>query len=224
MQTPVEIARELEARDEALAAAIADVHAVEEEVERLRARAGEIEALRERLPAERRDLEQRIADAREELDHRRAEEREAQAELERAEEKGDRERLAEARRAVVRTKDAASSASKRVERLDSKAQALEREAEEAEREAPSLEQRAAQAAARLEKLPRLSAPTPPGTGLSAVTDWGARARAALFTARNSLESERESVVREANELGAAVLGEPLFSSRVAVVRRRLEQG
>ena len=222
MERPAEVARKLEARDEALAAAIADMHALEQEVELLRSRAAEIEALRERLPEERRDLEERTAAAREELARRREEERGAEAELQRAEEKSDRDRIAEARRAVVRTKDAASTATKRVARLEALADALERDAYEAERDAPKLEARGAEASARLTELSRVNAPAAPTRGVAAVVEWGARARAALFVARNSLESERAAVVREANELGAAVLGEPLFSSSVAGVRRRLE--
>jgi DNA repair exonuclease SbcCD ATPase subunit len=222
VETPVEVARELEARDEALAIAIADLLELEQEAERLRGRAGEIEALRERLPAERLPLAERVADARTELERRRAEARHAEEELERAEEKGNREEIAGARRAVVRTKDEASTAAKRVDRLTNTAEDLEREAEAAEREAPALEDDAAKTAARLASAERLSAPEPPAPGLPAVVEWGARAKAALFVARSGLERERESVVREANELGASVLGEPLIAASAAGVRRRLE--
>jgi hypothetical protein len=124
---------------------------------------------------------------------------------------------------VTRTKDAESTATKRLSRVEAQSEELEHEAERAEREAPALEKRAQQAAVRVTELPRLSAPTAPEAGLPSLIEWGARARAALFGARTSLESERESVVREANELGSAVLGEPLFSSSVAGVRRRLEE-
>ncbi len=223
METPVEVARELEARDEALAAAIADLLELEQESEQLRERAVEIEALRERLPAERLALQQRAAEAGAELERRQAEARHAEEELERAEEKGNREEIAAARRAVVRTKDEASTAAKRVGRLTNAAEDLEREAEAADGEAPALEEGAAKTAARLASVDRLSAPESPAPGLPAVVDWGARAKAALFVARSGLERERESVVREANELGASVLGEPLIAASVAGVRRRLEE-
>jgi len=223
VERPVDVVRELEARDEALAAAIADLLALEHETERLRVRATEIEALRERLPEERRALAQRLADGRDELDRRRADARRAQEELARAEEKGNRDQIAAARRALVWATDEASSAAKRVARIEQLRDDLEREATEAEQQAPTLEERAAQTAVELARVERLNATAVPGPGLAAVIDWAARERAPLLVARSSMERERESVVREANELGAAILGEPLIATSVASVRRRLEE-
>ncbi|MBA3788673.1 MAG: hypothetical protein H0X21_08270, partial [Actinobacteria bacterium] len=54
-------------------------------------------------------------------------------------------------------------------------------------------------------------------------EWVSRAHAAVFVARSGLETERERVVREANELAASVLGEPFSATSVDVVRKRLEQ-
>ena len=223
MEGALDVVRELERRDDALGIAIAELEVLEAETEELRARAAAVEELRARLPDERRTLDLRIGESREELERRRAEERDAQAELELAEEKGDRERLAEARRAVVRAQDAASSAAKRLERAERLFAELEDAAAAAERDAPTLEQRAAIDAGELEKVPRLAAPPRPEPGLAAVVDWAGRARAALFVTRNATEREREAIVREANELGAATLGEPLFASSVAQLRRRLEE-
>jgi hypothetical protein len=45
----------------------------------------------------------------------------------------------------------------------------------------------------------------------------------VLVARGGLETERERIVREANELASSVLGEPLYTASVAVVRRRLEE-
>jgi hypothetical protein len=46
--------------------------------------------------------------------------------------------------------------------------------------------------------------------------------AALFVVKGGLETERERVVREAGELGAAVLEEPPVGASVSLVRRRVE--
>jgi hypothetical protein len=62
----------------------------------------------------------------------------------------------------------------------------------------------------------------PGTTLAELEDWAGRARAALFVARGTLETERERIVAEANALGAAVTGEPAAGTSVALVRKRIE--
>jgi hypothetical protein len=49
------------------------------------------------------------------------------------------------------------------------------------------------------------------------------ARASLFVARGQVAAEREAVIRQANELGAVALGEPLTSASAAVVTRRVER-
>ena len=69
----------------------------------------------------------------------------------------------------------------------------------------------------------MALPEPPGPGIEGVLEWAARAHAAVFVARSGLETERERVVREANELAASVLGEPLYATSVALVRQRLEE-
>ena len=51
----------------------------------------------------------------------------------------------------------------------------------------------------------------------------ARATAEPDLVRSQLEGERDRLVREANELGGAVLGEQLAGSNIALVRRRLEE-
>jgi hypothetical protein len=55
-----------------------------------------------------------------------------------------------------------------------------------------------------------------------VAEWGTRARAALLVARSQLASERDAVVRQANELGASVLGEPLPALSAGEIARRVE--
>jgi hypothetical protein len=62
---------------------------------------------------------------------------------------------------------------------------------------------------------------PPAAGLGGVVAWAVAARAAVFVARSGGIREREAVVREANELAAAVLGEPVAGASVASVVARL---
>jgi hypothetical protein len=92
-------------------------------------------------------------------------------------------------------------------------------------EAPRLEERARELAARLGGLSRVSrqASAAPAPGLEGTIEWGARARAALFVVRSGLDTERERLVREANELAASALGEPAAATSVALVRERIEQ-
>jgi hypothetical protein len=60
------------------------------------------------------------------------------------------------------------------------------------------------------------------SGIEGLIAWAARAHGALFVARNNLETERERVVRQANELLASVTGEPAAAASVARARERLE--
>ena len=53
--------------------------------------------------------------------------------------------------------------------------------------------------------------------------WVDTAQAALLVAHSQAAAERDAVIRQANELGSAVLGEPLGSASVAVLTRRVEQ-
>jgi hypothetical protein len=61
----------------------------------------------------------------------------------------------------------------------------------------------------------------PAAGLRPVREWTREARAAIFVARGSLARERETIVRQANELGTAVLGEPVTALTVAAVTERV---
>jgi chromosome segregation ATPase len=218
------IARELDERDAALAASIAEVADLEREVEWLRERATEVHALLDRLPAEREAAAADVAAAREELGERSRALQDAEAALAAAEGGRDEEAVAAARRRLVRARDAVRSAERKLARVEEAAAELERAADAAGREAPELEARARELAARMRgtaRVARAGAEDPEPT-LPGVVDWAARARATVFVARGGLETERERGVREANELGASVLGEPLTATSVALVRRRLE--
>jgi hypothetical protein len=141
----------------------------------------------------------------------------AEAELERA--RGDAERLT-AERHVRQAQDRVREADRWSERAGGDRERLEQEAEARHREAGRLEARAHE----VSEEPRLAhAVAPPAGGLHGVLDWGARARGELLVAHAALATERDKVVREATELMAGVLGEPLISTPVAGVRARVER-
>lgn len=218
-------ARELEARDERLATAIAEVDELQRAAEAVRERARGVAAFLERLPREQAAAEQALAEAEAAARTREHDRGEAERELTRAEESGNDERLAAARRALVRARDAERSAGRKLARALEALDALARDADAARAEAPALEERAGALAGRLAALPRIShaATAAPGPGLGGTIDWAGRARAALFVVRGGLDVERDRVVREANELAASALGEPVAATSVALVRERIER-
>lgn len=218
----VAYARELEAEDAALAQAIAEVEALHAESRRLHERAAYAHGFRAGLASGRATAAAAIEQVRLELESRRAAVGEAEEELERAERSGKEEPLLAARRAVVRTRDAAATGERKLERVEEAAEALEREAAAIERDLPGLEEEGRGLAVRLSKVPRAVVGSP-AAGLAATIEWTARVEAALFVARSGLEGERERVVRQANELGASAFGEPLVATSVSLVRERLER-
>ena len=96
-------------------------------------------------------------------------------------------------------------------------------AEELRAAAVELASAAAAAARELGEAPRVRLTAEPGEEPADVLEWAARAHAAILVARSGLESERDRIFREANELGSSVLGEPLQSTNVTLVRRRVEE-
>jgi hypothetical protein len=116
-------------------------------------------------------------------------------------------------------------AMRRLESALEHAAELDAHADAAEQESASIAARAAEVAATLLARPRLSgeAVAVPGASPAGVAEWGTRARAALLVARSQLTSERDAVVRQANELGASVLGEELPALGIAAVAERVER-
>jgi chromosome segregation ATPase len=216
----VQFARELEERDERVAAALETLQQLQADVAELRAHADAVESFRAAYPGERSRLEQSAATAREELAAREAERAEAESELERARSEED---AAAARRALTRAADAESSARRKLERTDEERASLEREAVRVEEELPRLESRASELGRRLDGQPRVTRVETEPRGLTALIEWTTRARAALFVAVGALEAERERIVREANELGAAALGDGSAATSVRLVRERIER-
>ena len=217
--------RELEQADEAVAAVLTELDELYAACEAVRGRALELEAFFVRLPAEREAAARTREEARAALEQSRVAAERAQEELRAAEFAGDEERLAAARRFDVRARDAVHTAERLLREAEEQAARLEAQVEAARGEAAELERRAYELAGALDERPRLAveAGAPPGEGLTGLAEWGTRARAALLVARGQLASERDAVVRQANELGALVLGEPLTATSAAGVARRLER-
>ena len=105
------------------------------------------------------------------------------------------------------------------------AEDLENRVAEATIEGHELHAHARELAAELRGRPRIAddAGKEPRPGLDGVEAWSEIARASLFVARGQLSAEREAVIRQANELGALALGEPL-SAMGTVLSRAASSG
>jgi hypothetical protein len=217
--------QELVRADEACSATLAELDELVRETAWIGKQAAELAAFLDAAPSERARLDGEIGEAEREVHARSRALAQAEAELAEAEQRSDEERLAAARRFVVRARDALSIAEKRAAASRAASRELEQRLSEAQQEAPRLEERAASLALTLRGRPRLAgeATLPPEPGLIGVTEWASGARATLLVARNAVATERDLVIRQANELGAVVLGEPLVASSAALVARRLEQ-
>jgi hypothetical protein len=211
--------RELERRDEAIAASLETLGSLRGRTRTLGAEARRLAAVLDRFPHE-----QEAADR--SVDRAGADVERSRRELEAAEERlrGAR-RDREAREAAV---EAARLATERAEEELASARtrsAAVREAERsAEREAHAVVAAALALAREVAGAPRLGSRTPaaPEPELEGVSDWAARADGALLLARSGLDDERDAVVREANELAAAVLGEHLVPEGVRRIREQVE--
>lgn len=215
------ILRELERADEEIGVVLADLDRLAGQLDALRTRVADLQAFEERLPSNRERL---AAD----LERTQAEADSALEALGKAHEAVRTAKPATAREAElfeVRARDRVTSADRRCREAKASVAALEREAREAQYEAGELHAEAQAIAEELAESSRLArdAGREPGVGLDGVAAWSEVARAALFVARGQVTGEREAVIRQANELGAVALGEPLTSASVAVVTRRVEQ-
>jgi len=216
--------RELHERDEVLGRELARLAALEGEVQRIREQAAELSRLLERLPEERERLGRAVGEAQAELGRRAAEAGSAKELVERVAQTGDERSLREANRSLRRARDAMGIAQRSHAARQQALAELERRAREGEAEALSLGAAARDAAGRLEATARLSATgrAAPRDGLPGLANWASRARAGLFVVRAGLEREREPLLRQANELVSATIGEPLYAATVALALRRLE--
>jgi hypothetical protein len=217
--------RELEHADEAVAAVLTELDELYASGEAVRERALELESFFVRLPDERAATALAEKEARAGAEERRMAAARAAQELRAAEAAGDDERLAAARRFDVRARDAVGTAERLLREAEEHAARLEAQADAADEEAKELARRAGELAEALAERPRLAADAgaPPVESLPGIAEWGTQARAALLVSRGQLAAERDAVIRQANELGALVLGEPLTATSAAGVVRRVER-
>jgi hypothetical protein len=217
--------RELEQADEAVAAVLTELDELYASCEAVRERALELEAFFVRLPDERAASALAEKEARVAAEEQRAAAARAAQELRAAEAAGDDERLAAARRFDVRARDGMGMAERLRREAEEHAARLDAQADAADGEAKELARRAAELAGALAERPRLAAEAgaPPEESLPGIAEWGTRARAALLVSRGQLGAERDAVIRQANELGTLVIGEPLTATSAAGVVRRVER-
>jgi hypothetical protein len=140
--------------------------------------------------------------------------RDAEAALQRA--RKEDERLA-AERSLQGASDRALAAERWVAQVHEERARLEAEAEAQRAESMLLAARAAELAPLVRDVP------PPSGGIEGALAWASRARGELLLERSALATERDTLVREASELLASVLGEALTTTGVAGVRERLER-
>lgn len=224
-ERPAELIRELVRADEDYSALLDELDELAEVTAAIRCRAEELASFLESVPSERARLDGEVTEAERDVHAHARALAEAEAELAEAEGRGDEERLAAARRFAVRARDALSIAEKRAAASQAAARELERRLVEAEQEAPLVEDRAAALARALKGRPRLAreAARPPEPGLAGVSEWASGARATLLVARNAVATERDLVIRQANELGSMLLGESLTATSAAAVADLVEQ-
>jgi hypothetical protein len=200
-------------RDEALAASAAQLLELEAGVARIRARADAIDQFLVSRP----DEEARLAAAIEagvgSLERRREELTTAEGELAAAGTEDDRER---AEKAVARAVDHLALAESGLVRVRSEHEAFERDAAELPAELTALEGEARRIAAAAH-LPEL----PPSAEPRSLADWASRSHAELFVGLSQIDTQRDRISREANELATMLLGEATYGSTVAQALQRV---
>lgn len=220
MEPLLRIVDELERRDGDAAAALHGIEELQREVDGTRARGAAIADFLAGFPGAlaAREAEERAADesragAAEALS-------EAEAALAEAEQRGREDARLAAERTVQHARDAMRDAEHRVERAHAERERLVLEEQQQRAGADRLVLEVQPLAGTLAANPRL-ATEPPGPGLDGVLEWTSRARGDLLVAHAGLDTERDKVVREATELVASALGEPLPGKGVAGVREQL---
>jgi hypothetical protein len=190
----------------------------------VRGRAEALASVLDRAGPERERLAAALAEAEGLVREREQTLREAEVELGAARNGRDEGRLKAAERFTVRARDALTSAQRHAGLARQAVDEHKARVDAARRAVPEVETEAGKLAGLLRGLPRLApgAATPPQPGLGGVVEWARAARAALTVARSSVSSERDALIRQANELGSVLLGQPLAASSVDLVRRQVE--
>jgi len=213
---------ELERTDEEIGAALNDLDALAAELDSIRSGAAELQAFQRGLPSERERLSAELERARAEATAA----QDAMAEAEQAVRTAEPAGAQEAERFLVRARDRLAGAERRAAAAASKRGELENEVNEAAVKGLELQAHARKLAAELGGKSQVAddAGKEPSAGLDGLESWAEVARAALFVARGQLASQRDAVIRQANEIGAAALGEPLTAMGTGALARRVEQG
>jgi colicin import membrane protein len=198
--------RSLAARDAELAERGAEIARRDAEVVAIRGRAEELEAALAARPAEQRSREAEVDEARAELERRREELAHAERVLEEAQ--GEEEREHE-RHAVDRASDHIAVAQARLDRAEAALADLIRQTQDIPVELEQLEARAR----GLAEAPDLA---------GSLAEWASRTHAEAFVAAGQIDTERERIIREANELATMLLGEPAYGSTPAQALARVE--
>jgi chromosome segregation ATPase len=206
--------RELAARDAQLAAQAARVRELDVAVAEIRAAAEAADRFFAVYPAGQTSRSEAVLKAEAELARRLDELREAEARLEQAR---DDDARAHSQHAVDRAQDHIAVTEAGLARARDAHDELEREAAALPSRVPDLEARAAAIAAEVADVPA------PGEGLRALVDWASRAHAELFVAAGHLDTQRERMIREANELASMLTGEPTYGSTAAQALARAER-
>jgi chromosome segregation ATPase len=221
------LAADLDRRDGEIAATLDRVLGLDGRAEAIRARATRLHELLQAMPGERAALARSEAEARDARSQASAGVADAEHELARlaSARREDEDARAVAERRLDRARETDAESAARVERLTAEQATLAAAEAAARVEADALLAAAREVAAQIDEIPRVSdtGRGAPAADLRGLTDWASRVHTALFVVRAQLEGERDRVVREANELGGAVLGEQLGGANVALVRTRLEE-
>jgi len=212
VESLLSFAKELERRDADVAQALTSVELLQTEVEELRAHAAATAAFLDALPAA---LAERASDERDAIAARDQLAQTVHAAEQLVERAGKEDQRLEAERARQQARDDLHAAEFWVVQAREAHAELERDGADRRVEAESLAERAVEVAPRVRDVPAGS------PDLGGALEWASRARGALLLQRSGLARERDEVVREATELLASVLGDPLTATAVAGVRERL---
>ena len=149
----------------------------------------------------------------------------AEAELAQAERSRDERRLASAQRALERARDSLAAGERRLERATAVRAELERELAEGEAAIPAIEEEARVLSRRLAEVPRISRTglEPPAARIGRPRRVGLARLGRTARRPERPGTERERLIREANELAASVLGDLDAGTSVALARARLER-
>ena len=213
--------RELEHEDAEKDALALDLHALLERVRTLRGATIGVQVTRADLPARRDRAVQDLQRSRDEVEAARA----ALAEAEEAVRSAAKSEGPTAERFLVRARDRGSIAERRRTEAEAHMKDVEESVHLLEAFALELEAAGRSLADELRDRPRVAegAGIGPAPGLDGLLEWADAAHAALFVAKGQLSTERDAVIRQANELGSVALGESIGSASVALVARRIEQ-